>query len=140
LKENLDKLNLQKISSKLLEMDCEFNFNPPSSSHMGGVWERQIRTVRNVLNGILTESSVRLDTTSLRTLMYEVMAIINSRPLTVENLERADGPLPLTPNHVLTMKSGIVMPPPPGIFVKEDLYLRKRWKRVQFLADQFWVR
>jgi hypothetical protein len=38
------------------------------------------------------------------------------------------------------MKSGIVMPPPPGIFVKEDLYLRKRWKRIQFLADQFWVR
>ena len=38
------------------------------------------------------------------------------------------------------MKSGIIMPPPPGSFDKADLYLRKRWKRVQFLADLFWTR
>ena len=27
--------------------------NVPAASHMGGVWERQIRTVRNVLSAIL---------------------------------------------------------------------------------------
>ncbi|XP_070195581.1 uncharacterized protein [Littorina saxatilis] len=31
-------------------------------------------------------------------------------------------------------------PPPPGGFEKEDLYLKKRWRRVQFLADLFWTR
>ena len=30
--------------------------------------------------------------------------------------------------------------PPPGEFVKEDLYLQKRWKRVQFLSNEFWTR
>ncbi|KAJ8342594.1 hypothetical protein SKAU_G00325220 [Synaphobranchus kaupii] len=49
------------------------------------------------------------------------------------------GPQPLTPNHILTMKSSIVLPPPGG-FVKEDLYLRKRWRRVQHLANEFWSR
>ena len=139
LKENLQKLDKKTIVTRMLNLECEFKFNPPSSSHMGGVWERQIRSIRSVLMGILDHSASRMDTSSLRTLMYEVMAIINSRPLTVEGLERADSPLPLTPNHILTMKSGII-PPPPGNFEREDLYLRKRWRRVQFLVEVFWTR
>ena len=30
--------------------------------------------------------------------------------------------------------------PPPGKFVKEDVYARRSWRRVQFLTDQFWSR
>ena len=37
------------------------------------------------------------------------------------------------------MKSKVVLPPA-GAFQKEHLYLRKRWKRVQFLANLFWSR
>jgi hypothetical protein len=42
----------EKVRAFLLEKECdwfEFLMNVPSSSHMGGVWERQIRTARNVL-------------------------------------------------------------------------------------------
>ena len=46
---------------------------------------------------------------------------------------------PLTPAQLLTLKSKVVMPPP-GQFMKEDIYCRKRWCRVQYLADQFWCR
>ena len=28
----------------------------------------------------------------------------------------------------------------PGNFSRPDLYVRQRWRRVQYLADQFWVR
>ncbi|GFR96825.1 integrase core domain [Elysia marginata] len=84
-----------------------------------------IRTVRSVLNGLLGRSGQRLSTSSLRTLFYEVMAIVNSRPLTVESLEWPDGPRPLTPNHLLTMKSSVPLPPP-GVFEETDLYIRKR--------------
>lgn len=118
---------------------CEFLMNPPAASHMGGVWERQIRTIRSVLTAILDQSAQRLDSTSLRTFMYEVMAIINSRPLTAEHLNDPSGPEPLTPNHILTMKSAVIIPPP-GQFVKEDLYLQKRWHKVQYLANEFWTR
>lgn len=37
------------------------------------------------------------------------------------------------------MKSSIALPPP-GRFTKEDLYARKRWRHVQYLAEQFWGR
>ena len=33
-----------------------------------------------------------------------------------------------------------ILPPPPGNFVHEDVYARKRWRRVQYLAEQFWSR
>ena len=114
--------------------------NPPTASHMGGIWERQIRTIRSVLTAILDQSAQRLDSTSLRTFMYKVMAILKSKPLTAEHLNLdPSGPEPLTPNHILTMKSAAILPPP-GQFVKEDLYLQKRCHRVQYLANEFWTR
>ncbi|XP_040928808.1 uncharacterized protein LOC114866078 isoform X1 [Betta splendens] len=124
---------------QLKEYGCEFITNFPSSSHMGGVWERQIRTIRSVLTAILDQSVKRLDCALLRTFLYEVMAIINSRPLTTEHLNDPTSLEPLTPNHILLMKSGIILPPP-GQFVSQDLYLRKRWRQVQFLANEFWTR
>ncbi|KAL7857336.1 hypothetical protein SRHO_G00162350 [Serrasalmus rhombeus] len=124
---------------RLKILGCEFFMNPPSASHMGGAWERQIRTIRSVLTSILDQSSNRLDTSSLRTYFYEVMAIINSRPLTAHLLNDPMGPQPLSPNHILTMKSSIILPPP-GKFEREDLYLRKRWRKVQHLANEFWSR
>ncbi|XP_057680914.1 uncharacterized protein LOC130908955 isoform X1 [Corythoichthys intestinalis] len=134
-----NELLTQATQEKVKGLGISFVFNPPASSHMGGVWERQIRTIRNVLRAILDESASRLDTSSLRTFMYETMAIVNSRPLTVECLNDPVGPELLTPNHILTMKSTVITPPP-GEFVKEDLYLQKRWKRVQYLANVFWTR
>lgn len=37
------------------------------------------------------------------------------------------------------MKSKVALPPP-GKFVKEDVYMAKRWRRVQYLVEQFWSR
>lgn len=64
----------------LLQKEIQWDFTPPASSHIGGVWERQIRTVRKVLNAILKEQT--LDDERLSALFCEVEAIINGRPLT----------------------------------------------------------
>ena len=60
--------------------------NPPGTSHMGGVWERQIRSARTILKGLLKTRSHSLNDEKLRTLMAEVELIINSRPLTVDTI------------------------------------------------------
>ena len=71
--------------------------------------------------------------------MCETEAIINSRPLSVENMNDPHSLNPLTPNHLLTMKTKVVLPPP-GVFKSADKYSRKRWRRVQHLANEFWSR
>ena len=47
--------------------------------------------------------------------------------------------MPLSPQNLLTMKSGVVLPAP-GQFEAPDMYARKQWRRVQYLCDQFWKR
>ena len=97
-----------------------------------------IRSARNILNVFLDQHGSQLSDEALSTFMYEAANIVNSRPLTVDTL---NDPFlePLTPNHLLMMRSDNVLYPP-GEFVKEDIYLTKRWKRVQYLLDQFWSR
>ena len=70
--------------------------------------------------------------------MIEAEAVVNSRPLTIEHLNAPES-LPITPNQLLTMKTKVVLPPP-VTFQRTYVYYRKRWKAVQYLADQFWVR
>lgn len=142
LKQALTEMNIDKVKTEMLKDDCDFvtfKMNVPSASHMGGVWERQIRTVRSVLSSLLDNNSSQLDEESLRTLMCEAEAIVNSRPLATEYLTDPDSPTPLTPNHLLTMKSKILLAPP-GAFQSDDIYSKKRWRRVQHLANVFWSR
>jgi hypothetical protein len=79
-----------------------------------------------------------LDDERLRTLLSEAAKIVNSRPLSTANLNDPTSLNPLTPNHLLTMKTNVVLPP--GEFCSADSYCRKRWRRVQYLANAFWER
>ena len=142
LKEALEEMDESRIKEELLKSQCDwikFEMNVPAASHMGGVWERQIRTVRSILSSLLSNNGKQLDDESLRTLMCEAEAIVNSRPLTTNHLSDPDSPEPLTPNHLLTMKSRILLSPP-GKFEPADMYAHKRWRRVQHLANEFWTR
>ena len=65
-----------------------------------------------------------------------MMAIINNRPLTLCDINDPSALEPLTPNHILTGKSDFPAPQP-GDFIREDLFLKKRWRRVQYLIEQF---
>ena len=136
------KSEFEKVRNFLLRNNCddfEFQLNVPSASHMGGVWERQIGTVRNVLRPLLEKHGSQLDDDTLRTLFYEVMCIVNSRPLSVSDLYDPQSAEILTPNHLLTMKTKVVLPPP-CVFPETDIYSRKRWRRVQHLLNVFWSR
>jgi hypothetical protein len=139
LQEAFKEIREDDVRKFLAKNHCDFVMNSPASSHMGGVWERQIRTTRSILNTLLNHHKARLDSSSLRTFLYEAMAIVNSRPLSVDNLADPHGPSPISPNHLLTMKSKVILPPP-GKFESNDIYARKRWRQVQYLADQFWSR
>lgn len=137
-------MDQDKIKSNLLKMNCywiEFKFNAPTASHMGGVWERQIRTVRSVLSALLEKNRSQLNDEALRTFMCEAEAAINSRPLTIDNTMSPVSLEALTPNHLLTMKTNVILPPPPPrAFQDANQYSRKQWRRIQHLTNEFWTR
>ncbi|KAK7892056.1 hypothetical protein WMY93_024019 [Mugilogobius chulae] len=120
----------------LSEQNCEWVFNVPHASHMGGSWERLIGLSRRILDAMLLKNNIQLTHDTLCTLMMEVAAIINARPL-VPVSNDPEAPSILSPAMILTQKVGIA--PPQGQFTNKDLY-SKQWRQVQALADEFWRR
>ncbi len=83
------------------------------------------------------KTPTRLTHEVLTTLMAEVMAIMNSRPLTPISTD-ACMPQVLSPAMLLTQKASVA-PAPPGNFELGHLH-RSQWRQVQMLADSFWKR
>lgn len=131
----MSRWNHNKIEKHMLQRGVQWSFNPPAASHHGGVWARLIRMIRQVLYSILKEQ--HLDDEGLKTLLCEVEAILNSRPITTVTEDDQDLEA-VTPNHILLLKAQPTFPP--GLFQRSDLYIRRRWKQVQYLADLFWKR
>ncbi len=78
-----------------------------------------------------------MDDEGLQTLFCEVEAILNNRPLTYVSDSAHDLQV-LTPNHLIFLRGGEKLPC--GTFDRSDNYPRRRWRQVQYLADQFWAR
>ncbi|KAL7825869.1 hypothetical protein SRHO_G00336070 [Serrasalmus rhombeus] len=134
-REALKSWNIEQIERSLIQKGVKWTFNPPAGAHHGGIWEHIIRMVKKILSSIMNEQS--LDDEGLTTLMCEAESILNSRPLTTVSDDPNDLE-PLTPNHLLQLKVQPVLPP--GIFRREDLYARRRWRQIQYIADLFWTR
>ena len=135
----LHEMDDKRVKNYLLKENLNFiswKHNPPLSNNFGGVWERLICSTRAILESLLRTHGRSLNDESFRTLLSEVEGIINSRPLTVDCLNDENSPLPLSPINLLTMKSRVIMPPP-GNFQSADVYFRRRWRRVQHLANEF---
>ncbi len=135
LREALRNLDHSKIQSALARRGIEWTFNPPAGSHHGGAWEQIIRLIRKVLYSILKQQNV--DDESFCTVLCEVEAILNNRPIT----KLSDDPNDLetlTPNHILLLKVKPLLPA--GLFNENDLYIKRRWRQVQCLSDLFWKR
>ena len=67
----LKELDTTSVKEYLSSKDCDwidFNLNTFHASHMGGIWECQIRTRRSVLSSLLLEHGTQLDDEALHTL------------------------------------------------------------------------
>ena len=83
------------VPSKLNSAD--FATRSISASHMGGAWERMIRSIRRILAALMTTQT--LTDEALTTLMVEVEGIINSRPLVPVIMDPKDMEPP-TPDYL----------------------------------------
>ncbi|XP_078495514.1 uncharacterized protein LOC144750757 [Ciona intestinalis] len=134
IRQSLQAWNQNQISEFLHQKEVKWKFNPPGASHMGGAWERMIRSVRRILSALSNEQVMNDE--ALSTLLTEAEAIVNSRPLTPITLDPSDDE-PLTPNHILMSRASPNLPI--TITDPKDLY-KSRWRQTQYLTDQFWKR
>ena len=103
---NKDELNKRLIRDEISCHWCprsEWRFQPPKARQINGVWERFIRNVRKSMRAIIKNQNALVDLETLRTVFAEVVAILNSRPLTPSSDDLSDFE-PLTPSHLLLQR------------------------------------
>ena len=134
LRTMLQDLDHHRIQKKLAPSGIKWHFNPPSAPHMGGSWERLVRSVKTSLSAVMREQYPREET--FTTFLTNIEAVLNSRPLTHVSVDPND-PVCLTPNHFLRPQN-----PLPVIqkTLDETSILRRQWRVAQKLADHFWQR
>ena len=127
--------NQRHIQEKLLQKEIEWNFIPPSASHMGGVWERIVKSVKRILLAVVKEVNVQDE--ALTTAMCLVERILNDRPITPNSSDESD-PAPLTPNQLLLLRRNPSTAP--SEFDQRSHYYKRRYKQANLMADIFWSR
>lgn len=133
LKIAAESLDQERLMTEFTTPHTSWSFNPPASPHMGGAWERIIRTVKQNLAKLLPNRTLSYEV--LENLLIEVENVINSRPLTSIPLEDDESPV-LTPNHILLGSSNGLRPWVPLEY--SPVALRNCWMSSQIMANQFW--
>ena len=117
IQDAIKQLDKTKLTSELATRGCNWVFHPPGASHMSGVWERLVRTVKRSLKAIVGKDLVNEEV--LYTVFTEAERIANSRPLT-RNPVSVNDDEPLTPNHFLNVRPAMNLPP--EIISENDRY------------------
>ena len=76
---------------------------------------------------------------SLPTFLCLAENIINNRPITTVSMDPSDLE-PLTPNHLLLGRADDMPPGAFGTLNEVEMYARKRYRQINYLADLFWRR
>ena len=136
MREGLDRiLNSEKVRNFLVDRGIEWHFSPPTGPHFGGAWEKLVSSTKNALKDTLGNRCV--DEEVFRTVIKNVQALVNSRPLTHLSVDPND-PEPLTPNHFI---HGRAFPHIPlDLVSEEDINSRTRHLAAQAYLDFFWER
>ncbi|KAH8232106.1 hypothetical protein KR032_003514, partial [Drosophila birchii] len=122
-----------RIVNQCSKQQVEFKFIPPRAPSFGGLWEAAVKSAKRLLVSVTATSSLTFE--ELNTVIIEVEAILNSRPLTPMSSDPTDTSA-LTPGHFL-IGEPLVAPPDANLALPGKT-LVKRWELVSRLKQSFW--
>ena len=108
---------------------------PPSAPHFGGVWERLVKSCKVALEIELKNRCLPDD--AFRTVIADVEALLNGRPLTHVSVDANDLE-PITPNHLIYGRA--IAYQPLDSVKNVGLSSRHRVKDVQAVIQTIWTR
>jgi len=129
----LKYLDKSMITQQFSMFNVTWHFIPPAGPWMGGAWESLVKVTKKAMKTITKTRPVYEE--QLRTILIEVEATVNSRPLTSVSSDHNDINA-LTPNHFLIGRSMSVQ----GTTTENELKSRKRWKVVEAMSNIYWKR
>ena len=140
LKEIYEFLSQQEVNGSIADvcsgLGIEWRFIPEHGPHFGGLWEAVVKSTKTHLRRIVRD--VKLTFEELSTVLAQVEACLNSRPLVSVNVPDEDGIQVLTPGHFLIGRPLCALPDPS--FSYRPVSLLKRWDLCQNLIRHFWQR
>ncbi|XP_053968620.1 uncharacterized protein LOC128870048 [Anastrepha ludens] len=130
-----DQNHNRAVAEACIENQIDWKFIPPRSPHFGGLWEAAVKSAKLHFYRTVGVSILTFD--ELRTLICEISAILNSRPLCpiTENPDDLDV---LTPAHFLIGGSFTAIEEP--IVTHLNMNRLSRWQRICQMQQIFWQR
>ena len=125
----------QTISNFCASEGVQWKFTPEQAPHFGGLWEAAVKSLKKHMRRVVGE--VKLTYEELSTILAQIEACLNSRPLTPLP-DAADAIEVLTPGHFLIGRP--LMALPDQSFVRQPLSLLRRWHLCQTLTNHLWKR
>ncbi|XP_068987481.1 uncharacterized protein [Bombus flavifrons] len=125
----------EKVQNFLVDRQIQWRFNPPNSPHFGGLWEAAVKSFKRHLIRVVGTELLTFE--HLNTLVIEIEAILNSRPLTPISSDPKDPPV-LTPGHFLigdtltSLRERDFRTVPSGRL--------SSWQRIHQIKQYFWSR
>lgn len=127
------KKSSETVANQLSHQNIEWKFIPPGAPHFGGLWEAAVKSVKYHITRVVGQS--RLTYEELTTLLAQVEACVNSRPLTPLTNDPDDLEA-LTPGHFLIGRA-LASPPQPDLSEANPI---SRWRLVTKFNQQIWKR
>ncbi|XP_067204174.1 uncharacterized protein [Linepithema humile] len=130
-----DEKAQQQINAYASHHGICWHFIPPRAPHHGGLWEAAVKSAKRHLLKITKDAHLKYE--ELPTLLIQIEAILNSRPLTPISSDPSDL-LFLTPGHFII---GTPLTAYPGESLEEvPINCLSKWQHVQQLRQHFWKR
>lgn len=124
-----------EIATYLADQRIVWQFIPPRSPHFGGLWEATVKIMKRHL---YTETQGRtLLFEEYYTLLCDIEAILNSRPLTPLTNDPSDLRV-LTPAHFIIGEPLIQPPEKPYHHIPENRL--SKWQHLQAVRQRIWSR
>lgn len=125
----------EDVRKKLVEFNTKFVFNPPAAPWFGGIWERNIGSMKHHLKRVIGDKKLTYEEFS--TVLVQIESCLNSRPLCPisDNPEEFEA---LTPGHFLVGEA-LTAPIESTLLATKENRLN-RWELCTKMKQEFWDR